>query len=128
MGTGKPPLWELEGDNKRNNAETPRLDISSGVDDRVEDGGDEAPKVKSACQPCRPSGKEVVEHNLAHQPYRIWCTFCRLGKADNAFHRKVSAERMYSVISMNHMCMGQGSTPTLVAHEDAKGYLASIYF
>lgn len=29
-----------------------------------------------------PNKREVVTHNLAAQPYRSWCKFCVMGKAD----------------------------------------------
>ena len=50
-----------------------------------------------------PGAEEIRAHKLAHQPYRIWCRHCALGKAGDVRLSASGGARLYQMMSLDYM-------------------------
>ena len=71
------------------------------VSDEQEEEETETPMPMTV--PCRPSEEEVDRHNLSHLPFRSWCKFCVMGRAQSHPHwQKEKEESGVPVISWDY--------------------------
>lgn len=58
----------------------------------LDDGGEEALKVKAPTGPATPSQAEREQHELTHVPYRSWCQHCVAARAADKAHPRSTGE------------------------------------
>ena len=58
--------------------------------------------------PCRPSQKEIDEHNLTHTPFRSWCRYCVRGRGTNNPHMKKHTNKEEDKPGVARMSMDYG--------------------
>ena len=80
-----------------------------------------------ACDPGRPTAREIREHNVTHWPYRSWCRHCVRARGIARHHRRRSAEdREFSkgrvpTISIDHCFLGECTGEETADVESALG-------
>ena len=97
------------------------LHMAEAVEKKVEcakcgeDGSETTLKEKTPTAPIKQNKAEVRSHCLTHQPYRSWCRWCVLGRAQER------STREFSVVSMDYMHLtgnNEGTNTVLVGHDD----------
>ena len=84
--------------------------------------------VRVCGKPMVPSVDEVGRHSSTHKPFRSWCRYCAMGKANDGRHVNVGKERRYAVILIyyTYIIQPENSNPILVAHDDETECIAAF--
>ena len=86
-GVGVPPEEATADEpNPDQEPESVEVDDEEGAFCDLEDGEEEARRMR-VCRPCNPPSKDMVEqHNLSHPNYRSWCPVCVAAAGNDRRH------------------------------------------
>ena len=82
-------------------------------DEGVDGSGDEAVSPKRPRDPAAPTEREILEHRVAHIPFRSWCPHCVAGRAPSLPHRRadLGRERALPEVCYDYWHMGEAGAP-----------------
>jgi thiol-disulfide isomerase/thioredoxin len=99
-------------------------ELEKGIDAETSLVGESRNRNPLLCHPCKPSEKEVDEHNASHIPFRDWCPACVRGRGKSVGHyAKEHEEDQVPVVTVDYGFFGSdgiardGDTPTLVVKD-----------
>ena len=95
-----------------------------GDDEGQSPAGEECEPVRKAPWIHQPSQKEVEDHNTTHYPYRVWCKFCRMGKALGEQHRRVLHESEVPIVAMDYFFITEAGEAVWRRDLHERGYEA----